>query len=59
MLICPLDFELFSQKVGEKHGSKGFMKQMNAHETNFKQPQNEIILNPKPTPKNKGDRTRV
>jgi hypothetical protein len=35
------------------------MKQMNARETSLKQTQNETRLNPKPTPKNKKDRTKV
>jgi hypothetical protein len=34
-------------------GPRDFMKQTKACEMNFKQPQNEIRLNLKPTPRNK------
>jgi hypothetical protein len=60
-----LNFEQFDEKVSENmsdlilNGLKDLMKQMKAHETSFKQPQNEIRLSPKPTPKSKRDRTRV
>jgi len=32
---------------------------MGAHKMGLKQPQNEAKLNPKPTPRNKRDRTKV
>jgi hypothetical protein len=38
---------------------KDLMKQMKACETSFKQPQNEVKLNPKPTPISKRDKTKV
>jgi hypothetical protein len=38
---------------------KDLMKQMKACEMSLKQPQNEVRLSPKPTPKSKRDRTRV
>jgi hypothetical protein len=34
------------------------MKQTKAHETRFKQPQNGTKFNPKPTPRNKRNRTK-
>jgi len=40
-------------------GLRDPMKQMNAHKTSFKQPQNEVTLSPKPTPISKRDRTKV
>jgi hypothetical protein len=40
-------------------GSKDPMKQTRACKMSLKQPQNEARLNPKPTPKNKKDKTNV
>jgi hypothetical protein len=39
-------------------GSKDLMKQLKAHEMNFKQTQDEAKLSPKPIPKNKRDKLR-
>ncbi len=39
-------------------GLKDFMKQTKACKMNFKQPQNEIKLNSKPTPRNKKNKAR-
>jgi hypothetical protein len=41
------------------NGLNDLMKQMKARKTNLKQPQNEIRLSPKPTPKSKRDKIRV
>jgi hypothetical protein len=65
MLICPLDFKQFSQGETKSlldlvlDGLKDFMKQLKACEMKFKQPQNKVRLSLNPTPKNKGNRTRV
>jgi hypothetical protein len=40
-------------------GLKDPMTHMRACKMNFKQPQNEARLNSKPTPRSKGDRTKV
>jgi hypothetical protein len=40
-------------------GLRDPMKQTKACEMGFKQPQNEVRPNPKPTSINKGDRTKV
>lgn len=37
---------------------KDLMKQMKKCEMSFKQPQNEVRLNPKPTPRSKRDKLR-
>jgi hypothetical protein len=39
-------------------GLRDLMKQTKACETRFKQPQNGVRLNPKPTPRSKRNRTR-
>jgi hypothetical protein len=39
-------------------GLKDPMKQTKAHETRLKQPQNGTTLGPKPTPRNKRNRTK-
>jgi len=41
------------------NGSKDPMKQMRAHETSFKQPQNEVKPSPKSTSRSKRDTTKV
>jgi hypothetical protein len=41
------------------NGSKDSMKQSKTHKMSLKQPQNKAKLNPKSTPRSKGDKTRV
>jgi hypothetical protein len=65
MLIRPLDLKQLSQGVSQKLVSpcfgwlEGSYEIIKAHEMRFKQSQNEVKLSLKPTPKSKGDRTRV
>ncbi len=65
MLTHPLNLKKNCEGVNEKHvdlvldGSRDSMKQIKAHETSFKQPQNEATLSPKPTLRSKRDRTKV
>jgi hypothetical protein len=40
-------------------GSRDSMKQSKTHKMSLKQPQNKTKLNPKSTPRNKGDKTLV
>jgi hypothetical protein len=64
-LTHPLDLKQFGQGVNEKltwphlGWFKGSMKQSKACEKSLKLSQYEVRLSPKPTPKGKGDNTRV
>jgi len=58
-----IGFEQFDQGVGEKlldlvlNVSKVLKKQMKTRETRLQQPQNGVRLNPKPTLRNKKNKT--